>query len=71
MRFDKRRCTAPRNNAFAADPSRTFLADDDPSMMALLGRILSTNERITIVGSAMDGRNALHSASISQPDLVL
>jgi CheY-like chemotaxis protein len=71
MRIDKRRCTTPRNNGFAAEPIRTFLADDDPSMIALLGRILSTNERITIVGSGMDGRNALDSASKSQPDLVL
>jgi DNA-binding NarL/FixJ family response regulator len=50
---------------------RTFLADDDPFMLALLSKLLASDPRITIVGSATDGRKAFHSAAMSSPDLVI
>ena len=50
---------------------RTFLADDSPFMLALLAKLLSKDERISIVGSATDGRKAICCASSLNPDLVL
>ncbi len=50
---------------------RTFLAEDDPLLMALLARIVSKHERVFIVGAAGDGRKALGYASSLQPDLVI
>jgi len=37
----------------------------------LLARLLAQDPRITVIGSATDGRKAFHSAAVSQPDLVL
>jgi CheY-like chemotaxis protein len=39
--------------------------------MALLARIVSMNQRVSIVGSATDGRKALWNASTLQLDLVV
>lgn len=50
---------------------RVFLADDDPSLLVLLARLLARDPRITIIGSTTDGRKAFQSAAVSQPDLVL
>jgi len=50
---------------------RTFIADDSPFMLVLLSRILTRDERFTIVGSATDGVKAFYRASMSHPDLVL
>jgi NTE family protein len=50
---------------------RTFLADDLPSLVTLLARIVSMDKRVTIVGSATDGRTALGDASTLGPDLVI
>lgn len=50
---------------------RTFLLDDSPFVLALLARVLAKNKRITIVGSATDGRQAFQYALMSHPDLVL
>ena len=61
----------PNNDEFTGRVIRTFLADDDPFMLALLARLLAKDPRITIIGSATDGRKAFHSAAMSCPDLVL
>jgi DNA-binding NarL/FixJ family response regulator len=61
----------PNNDEFTGRAIRTFLADDDPFVLALLARLLARDPRITIIGSATDGRKALHSAAMSCPDLVL
>lgn len=58
-------------NKFTGRVIRTFLADDDPFMLALLTRLLDKHPRILIVGSAMDGRKAFHSAATLRADLVL
>lgn len=55
----------------APDTVRTFILDDSPFMLALLARVLAKNKRITIVGSATDGRQAFQYALMSRPDLVL
>jgi DNA-binding NarL/FixJ family response regulator len=52
-------------------PIRAFLADESPFMLVFLSRILAGDRRITVVGSATDGRKAFHMASSSHPDLVL
>ena len=50
---------------------RTFLAEESPSMMALLARALKQDERITFVGSAMFGPKTFSAASSLTPDLVV
>ena len=50
---------------------RTFLADDSTFVVALLERVLSKDTRITIVGSATDGRCFFQHACMSRADLVL
>jgi CheY-like chemotaxis protein len=52
-------------------PIRMFLADDSHLTMALLARILSKHECITIVGAATDGWRAACLAPTLRPDLVL
>lgn len=61
----------PKIDALATRAIRTFLADDSPFLLALLARVLAKDERITIVGSATDGRRAFQCACMSHPDLVL
>lgn len=62
---------APETTGFPVRTLRTFLAEDSPSLMALLARILSNDRRVWIAGSAMDGRKALSLASTLAPDLVI
>lgn len=50
---------------------RTFMLDDSPFMLALLARVLARSKRITIVGSATDGRQAFQFALMSRPHLIL
>lgn len=50
---------------------RTFLADDNPFVLAMVARLLTKDPRIAIVGSAADGRKAFYSAASLAPDLVL
>ena len=57
--------------AFTGRPIRTFLADDDPFMLALLGRLLAKDPKVTLIGSALDGRKALRAATALRVDLVL
>jgi DNA-binding NarL/FixJ family response regulator len=62
---------APRNDDLATHTIRAFLADDSPFILSVLARILAKDKRITIVGSASDGRQAFQCACMSRPDLVL
>lgn len=62
---------APKNRLLPARTLRTFLAEDSPLLMALLARIVSKDERVFIVGSAVDGRKAVCNARSLQPDLVI
>jgi CheY-like chemotaxis protein len=70
-RIEKLQCSAPENNFLPTRTIRTFLAEDSPFLIALLARIVSKNQRVAIVGSAMDGRNAFSNASTLQLDLVV
>jgi len=71
MRIEKSQCSAPGNSCSPTGTIRTFLAEDSPLMMALLARIVSKNQRVSIVGSAVDGQKALRNASTLQLDLVV
>src|ERR1700690_2365624 len=62
---------APGNNSLPTRTIRAFLAEDCPFLMALLARIVSKNQRVSIVGSATNGRKALCNASALQLDLVV
>lgn len=42
---------------------RTFLTEGAPLVMALLARIVSRNQRASLVGSATQGRKALWNAA--------
>jgi DNA-binding NarL/FixJ family response regulator len=70
-RIENSRCFAPANNCFPIGTIRTFLAEDSPLLMALLGRIVSKDKRVFIVGSATDGRKAVGTAPTVRPDLVI
>ena len=64
---------------FVADANRVpdgrtiqvLLVDDSPIMLSALSRILATQGRTTVVGTATDGWLALRTALESTPDLVL
>jgi len=69
--IEKSQCSPPGNNGLPTRTIRTFLAEDFPSLMGLLARIVSKDKRVYIVGSAADGRNAVCNAPTLQPDLVI
>lgn len=50
---------------------RTLLADDSPSMLVFLSRLLGKDPRTLIVGLATDALHAVQSASETTVDLVL
>jgi DNA-binding NarL/FixJ family response regulator len=52
-------------------PVRVLLVDDDDLMRAGLKAVLSSDERIRVVGEAADGRAAVESARVQAPDVVL
>jgi DNA-binding NarL/FixJ family response regulator len=70
-RNESLQCSAPGNNCLSTRTIRVFLAEDCPFFMPLLARIVSKNRRISIVGSAADGRKAFCHASTLQLDLVV
>jgi DNA-binding NarL/FixJ family response regulator len=70
-RIKKSQCSRPGNERLPTRAIRTFLADGDPFMLALLTKFLLNDDRIIIVGSAMDGHKAFQPAVMSYPDLVL
>ena len=71
MRIEKSQSSGPGYNCLPTRTIRTFLAEDNPYLMVLLARIVSKNQRVAIVGSAMDGRKALCHASTLHLDLVV
>ena len=50
---------------------RLLIVDDHPFFRVGLRRILSSDERITVVGEAASGYQALHLAEVERPDLVI
>lgn len=54
----------------AAEPIRTLLVDDDPLFLQALIALLAADERIEIVGTASNGKEAVDSASLMRPDIV-
>jgi DNA-binding NarL/FixJ family response regulator len=50
---------------------RVLIADDQPSFVRALEAILAGDERIEVVGSALDGREAVSLAGKLEPDVVL
>ena len=50
---------------------RVLIVDDDDLMRAGLRGVLSTDEKIEVVGEAGDGRDALYRTRLLQPDVVL
>lgn len=71
MKTRKKPCFIPEPQELTAPKIQAFLADDSPIMTALLAGILSKDERITIVGRATDGWEAVCFASTLRPDLVI
>ena len=70
-RIVKTQCFAPANNCLPIRTIRAFLTEDSPLLMALLARIVSKDKRVSIMGSATDGRKALCNASTLQLDLMV
>jgi DNA-binding NarL/FixJ family response regulator len=54
-----------------APPVRVLLVDDDELMRAGLKAVLSSDERVKVVGEAGDGRTAVETARKLRPDIVL
>lgn len=50
---------------------RVLIVDDHPFFRVGLRRILSADDRITVVGEAASGHQALHLAEVERPDLVI
>jgi DNA-binding NarL/FixJ family response regulator len=50
---------------------RVLIVDDDDLMRAGLRGVLSSDERIEVVGEAADGRDAAHRTRLLNPDVVL
>lgn len=69
--IEKRHCSKPGTVHVCRRVIRTFLAEDSPFLMALLARIVSIDQRVLIVGSAINGRKAFRNASTLAPDLVI
>ncbi|MCL4787634.1 MAG: response regulator transcription factor [Verrucomicrobia bacterium] len=71
MTAQESRYSAPGNKCFPSRLIRTFLAEDSPMLMVLLARIVLKDERVFIVGSAVDGLKAVSHAPALHPDLVI
>ena len=52
-------------------PLRVLIADDHPTYAAALRSLLSTDERIEVVGAAGNGLQAVEMAAALEPDLIL
>jgi DNA-binding NarL/FixJ family response regulator len=70
-RIEKPQCSPPGNDCLPTRTIRAFLAEDSSFLMALLARIVSMDKRVSIVGSATNGRKAVCNASALQLDLVV
>jgi DNA-binding NarL/FixJ family response regulator len=67
------RAGAARENARVGQeaPLRVLLVDDDEVFLATATEVLSTDERVEVVGAARDGEEALACVERVRPDLVL
>jgi chemotaxis response regulator CheB len=52
-------------------PTRVVIADDDDSFAALVAAVLACDRRVTVVGRARDGVEAVELTRNLQPDVVL
>lgn len=52
-------------------PIRTLVVDDTPDILEVICALLSTDDRIEIIGRATDGSEALEVVGSLRPDLVL
>ncbi len=55
----------------AGRPLRVLIADDDDLMRAGLRAVLSTDDSLTVVAEAVDGRDAIDRVRQTRPDVVL
>jgi DNA-binding NarL/FixJ family response regulator len=53
------------------DAVRVVIVDDDDLMRAGLRGVLSSDERIDVVGEASDGRDAAYRTRLLAPDVIL
>lgn len=63
--------TAPMSPAERIRPIRVILADDDPNLRDALASLLGMDPRISIVGTAADGREVLALVEHRPADIVL
>lgn len=61
----------PTHLSSPARPARVMIADDQTLFRSGLARLLELDERVTVVGEAMDGVEAVKMALSVKPDVVL
>ena len=54
-----------------ARPARVLIADDQTLFRSGLGRLLDSDDRVTVIGEAVDGADAVKLALSLKPDVVL
>jgi EAL domain-containing protein (putative c-di-GMP-specific phosphodiesterase class I) len=52
-------------------PIRVLLADDEPGLRSALGELLSHVERVELIGTAPDAKEAIRIAELGRPDVAL
>ena len=52
-------------------PIRVLLADDEPGLRTALGELLSHVERVELIGTAPDAKEAIRIAELGRPDVAL
>jgi EAL domain-containing protein (putative c-di-GMP-specific phosphodiesterase class I)/AmiR/NasT family two-component response regulator len=55
----------------SADPIRVLLADDEPGLRTALTELLSHEERVELIGTAVDAEEAIRIAESNLPDVAL